>query len=199
MRNRIFVAMLATFAAASALAVTVDVKGAVVEPGTVTLEPGTRLRQAIDAAGGLAPNADPMAISIVRADGESTQVDMTKLGPTPLLKAGDVVQVPTFDPDKYVMVAGAVAKPGALPYHDGITVGDLLKAAQPFDEIEIDKVRIVDKNGVKPLPEGITTDQLYTMVLAPGEAVKVNYPGQSFSNRELLIVIAIILLILILR
>lgn len=199
MRTRIFVAALATFAAVSSMAATVDVKGAVVKPGSVALEAGTRLRDAINLAGGLAGNADPMAISIVRADGQTTTVDISKLGPTPMLKAGDVVQVPEFDPNKYVMVAGAVAKPGAIPYHDGITVGDLLKAAQPFDEIQMDKVRIVDKNGVKPLPEGITEDALYTMVLAPGEAVKVNYPGQSFSNRELLIVIAIILLILILR
>lgn len=199
MRNRLFVAVLATFAAASALAVTVDVRGAVVKPGSVALEAGTRLRDAIELAGGLAGNADPMMISIVRADGQTTTVDVTKLGPTPMLKAGDIVHVPEFDPNKYVMVAGAVAKPGALPYHDGITVGDLLKAAQPFDEIQIDKVRIVDKNGVKPLPEGITEDALYAMVLAPGEAVKVNYPGQSFSNRELLIVIAIIVLILLLK
>src|SRR5688572_1791573 len=199
MRNRIFVAVLATFAAASAMAATVDVKGAVVKPGSVALEPGTRLRQAIELAGGLAPNADPMAISIVRVDGQTTTVDVSKLGPTPTLRAGDVVQVPEFDPKKYVMVAGAVAKPGALPYHDGITVGDVLTTAQPFDEIDIDKVRIVDENGVKPLPDGITQEQLYTMVLGPGEAVKVNYPGQSFSNRELLIVVAIIVLILLLK
>jgi hypothetical protein len=107
--------------------------------------------------------------------------------------------VPEFDQNKYVMVAGAVANPGALPYHDGMTVGEVLKSARPFDEINIDKVRIVDKNGVKALPQGITEDALYAMVLAPGEAVKVNYPGQSFSNRELLIVVAIVVLILLLR
>ncbi|MEO7453330.1 MAG: SLBB domain-containing protein [Fimbriimonadales bacterium] len=199
MRNRIFVAFLATCAAASAMAVTVDFKGAVVKPGSITLETNTCLRQAIDAAGGLSGNADPMAISIVRADGVATQVDLTKLGPTPMLKAGDVVTVPEFDSSKYVMVAGAVSNPGALPYHDGITVGEVLKSARPFDDIDIDKVRIVDKNGVKALPEGITEEALYTMVLAPGEAVKVNYPGQSFSNRELIIVIAVVVLILLLR
>jgi protein involved in polysaccharide export with SLBB domain len=194
-----FVALLATLVTAGALAVNVDVKGAVVKPGTISLEPNTRLRQAIDAAGGLAANADPMAISIIRAQGGETQVDLTKLGPTPLLKTGDVVVVPEFDQNKYVMVAGAVANPGALPYHDGMTVGEVLKSARPFDEINIDKVRIVDKNGVKALPQGITEDALYAMVLAPGEAVKVNYPGQSFSNRELLIVVAIVVLILLLR
>jgi protein involved in polysaccharide export with SLBB domain len=143
-----FVALLATLVTAGALAVNVDVKGAVVKPGTISLEPNTRLRQAIDAAGGLAANADPMAISIIRAQGGETKIDLTKLGPTPLLKTGDVVVVPEFDQNKYVMVAGAVANPGALPYHDGMTVGEVLKSARPFDEINIDKVRIVDKNGV---------------------------------------------------
>src|SRR5687768_1531725 len=185
MRSRLYVVVLATFAAVSAMAATVDVKGAVIKPGSISLDAGARLRQAIDAAGGLAANADPMAISIVRADGQTTLVDMTKLGPTPMLKPGDVVNVPEFDASKYVMIAGAVEKPGALPYHDGITVGDLLKAAQPFDPVDVSKVRIIDKNGVKALPDGITEYALYAMTLAPGEAVKVNYPGQSFSNREL--------------
>lgn len=199
MRNRLFVAVLAAFAAVSALAATVEVKGAVVNPGAVQLEAGTRLRQAIDAVGGLATNADPMAIVITSKSGETSKVDMTKLGPSPTLKAGDTVHVPEFDPSRYVMIAGAVAKPGALPYHDGITVGDALKSAQPFDRVSVETVRIVGENGVRTLPDGITEDALYAMVLAPGEAVKVNYPGQSFSNRELLIVIAIIVLILVLK
>jgi hypothetical protein len=36
------------------------------------------------------------------------------------------------------------------------------------------------------------------MTLAPGEVVKVNYPGQTVSNREILIIVGVLLLILIL-
>ena len=199
MRIRLVVAAFAAFAAVSAMAATVDVKGAVVKPGSVELTQGMRLRQALEAAGGLSGNADPMAIVIVRESGDRVQVNLSKVGPTPLIGAGDLVEVPVFDPNKYVMVAGAVAKPGALPYKEGITVGEVLNSAQPFDAVSVDTVRIVTKDGVKGLPQGVTEADLYAMTLAPGEAVKVNYPGQSFSNRELLIVIAIIVLILLLK
>ena len=189
----------AAICSAAAMAVTVDVKGEVVKPGEVQLKAGMRLRQAIEAAGGFSANADPMAIQVVGTDGDMTKVDLTKLGPTPLLQEGDRVEVPEFNPDHYVMVAGAVAKPGALPYREGITVGEVLRSAQPFDEVSVSRVRVVGKDGLRDMPKGVTEAQLYAMVLGPGEAVKVNYPGQAFSNRELLIIIAIIVLILVLK
>jgi protein involved in polysaccharide export with SLBB domain len=189
----------AALCAAQSFAATVDVKGEVVKPGSIELTAGMRLRQAIDAVGGLSEKADPMAVTVVGLDGGETKVDLTKVGPTPLLEQGDTVRVPEFKADNYVMVAGAVAKPGAIPYREGITVGDVLQTANPFDEVSVSKVRIVGKEGIRELPKGITEAELYAMTLGPGEAVKVNYPGQAFSNRELLIIIAIIVLILVLK
>jgi protein involved in polysaccharide export with SLBB domain len=194
--------MLVTAAAAfavSAMAVTIDVKGAVAKPGAIEWKQGMKVRHAIDAAGGFTDNADPMAVSIVEADGRKVTVDLSKVGPSASVPAGARIEVPTFDPNRYVMIAGAVAKPGAVPYREGITVGDALNSAQPFDVLTSDTVRIVGKDGVRGLPKGVSQADLYAMTLAPGEAVKVNYPGQSFSNRELLIAIAIIVLILLLK
>jgi hypothetical protein len=115
-----------------------------------------------------------------------------------MLQAGDRIEVPVFDPSKYVTVAGAVDKPGFVPYRDGLTVGDVLEASHPFDDISAGKVKIVGSEGVRTMPKGITESDLFAMTLAPGEVVKVNYPGQTVSNREILIIVGVLLLILIL-
>src|SRR5690606_3230058 len=56
--------------------VTVHVGGDVREPGVVTLPAGSRVTDAIDAAGGLAPDADPGSLNLARqvADGEQILV-----------------------------------------------------------------------------------------------------------------------------
>lgn len=198
MLKRLFAMSIAASVAASAMAVSVDVQGAVLEPGSVELKQGLRLRQAIDAVGGFAANADPMAVQVIEADGDKQIVDLSKVGPTPLLQPGDRVEVPVFDASKYVTVSGAVAKPGALPYREGLTVGEVLQTAQPFDEVSAGKVKIVGADGVRTMPKGITEADLFAMTLAPGEVVRVSYPGQTFSNREILIVVGIVLLVLIL-
>ncbi|MFC7744708.1 SLBB domain-containing protein [Nocardiopsis composta] len=52
------------------------VGGDVREPGVVTLPAGSRVTDAIDAAGGLAPDADPGSLNLARpvADGEQILV-----------------------------------------------------------------------------------------------------------------------------
>lgn len=198
MLRKLFTMSIVAAIAASATAVSVDVRGAVIEPGAVELKQGMRLRQAIEAAGGFADNADPMAVHIIEADGDREVVDLTKVGPTPLVKPGDRIEVPVYDASKYVTVAGAVAKPGALPYREGMTVGEALGAAQPFDEISAGKVKILGSDGVRTVPSGISEADFFAMTLAPGEIVKVNYPGQTISNREILIIVGVLLLVLIL-
>ncbi|WP_017594603.1 ComEA family DNA-binding protein [Nocardiopsis potens] len=56
--------------------VTVHVGGDVRKPGVITLPAGSRVTDAIDAAGGLAPDADPGALNLARpvADGEQILV-----------------------------------------------------------------------------------------------------------------------------
>jgi competence protein ComEA len=56
--------------------VVVSVVGQVVEPGLVTLAPGSRVADAIEAAGGLLPKADPASVNLaaVVADGQQVAV-----------------------------------------------------------------------------------------------------------------------------
>lgn len=63
-------------ATSSPAIVTVHVAGAVDQPGVYELRPGARVQQAIDAAGGTTPNADPNALNLaaIVADGSRLYV-----------------------------------------------------------------------------------------------------------------------------
>jgi competence protein ComEA len=69
---------------ATAAATVVDVAGLVARPGVVTLPPGSRVVDAIEAAGGVRPGTDTTGISLARllVDGEQILVD-GRPGPAP--------------------------------------------------------------------------------------------------------------------
>jgi competence protein ComEA len=63
--------------------VVVDVAGAVVTPGVQHLETGARVVDAIDAAGGLAPDADPARINLAALLVDGQQVYVARMGEAP--------------------------------------------------------------------------------------------------------------------
>jgi competence protein ComEA len=60
--------------------VVVHVTGAVENPGVVTLEGGSRVADAVDAAGGLSADADQSAINLARIVRDGEQVDVPEIG-----------------------------------------------------------------------------------------------------------------------
>jgi competence protein ComEA len=72
-------------AADTASAVVVSVVGLVARPGLVTLAPGSRVADAVDAAGGLLPEADPAAVNLaaVVSDGQQIAVGVPGAQPGP--------------------------------------------------------------------------------------------------------------------
>lgn len=60
----------------------VYVCGAVASPGVYQLEPGARVYQAIEAAGGLTPEADPTGINQARELTDGEQITVYRLGET---------------------------------------------------------------------------------------------------------------------
>lgn len=65
--------------------IVVHVSGAVENPGVVRLEPGARVQDAVDAAGGAAPEADLAAVNLARpvADGEQIHLPLPGEEPPP--------------------------------------------------------------------------------------------------------------------
>lgn len=114
--------------------------GAVGRTGILQLEPGLRLRKALDLAGGASRDADLTRVSIIHPDLTRTIVDIS----TPervsdprhnvLLKDGDSVEVPLLPPAPVqvanpVRIAGEVANPGQFELKQGMTLEDLIIAA----------------------------------------------------------------------
>ncbi|MCT9820153.1 ComEA family DNA-binding protein [Microbacterium sp. W1N] len=66
----------------------VHVAGAVAAPGLYRLDAGTRVVDAIGAAGGLAPDADPAAVNLARPLSDGEQLIVPRVGDVPAAGAG---------------------------------------------------------------------------------------------------------------
>jgi len=113
----------------------VAVRGAVGVPGTYQVEPGMRLSDLIALAGGVREDTYTGRAQIVRTAPDSTRrmigvvvpVPGRADGDDPALQERDEVTVfakPSFQPDRYVAVWGAVRRPGYIAYADSMTLRD---------------------------------------------------------------------------
>lgn len=174
------------------------VEGAVVQPGALEVAQTTRLRDAVRLAGGATDQANLKKVRVIRANGVESVHDLTKLGPTPLVEPGDSIFVEPIDKTKQIVVKGAVRSPGAIDHKPGMTVQDALKEAEPFEGLRVDSVSVVKEvNGVTSAEE-VSMKDIHAVALQPGETVIVAYQRSSFSDREIITILAIAILILIL-
>jgi competence protein ComEA len=78
----------------------VYVSGAVMNPAVYTLPPGSIIDDAVQAAGGFAPDADPVAVNLAQEllDGMQIYVPLTgEAAPPPLISAPSPIAVPDSD------------------------------------------------------------------------------------------------------
>lgn len=122
----------------------VSVRGAVYRPGDFELKPGMQLKQLIELAGGLRPDAFRARGIIARLNEDLTAASVAfnvagvlagneKLA----LVREDIVTISSiFDlrDQQMVDVQGAVRMPGHLPYREGITLRDVLQLSGGFAE-----------------------------------------------------------------
>ncbi|MDH3944451.1 MAG: helix-hairpin-helix domain-containing protein [Anaerolineae bacterium] len=62
---------------------TVHVEGAVAQPGVYALPPGSRLRDAVEAAGGLLPDADPARLNLAAFLSDGQRITVPLIGQEP--------------------------------------------------------------------------------------------------------------------
>jgi polysaccharide export outer membrane protein len=123
----------------------VSVEGHVWTPGLQGFAPGMTLSDALRAAGGLRPDAYLGRVIVSRLQPDSTRrllhaqaADTTGSVVNDLrLQEDDEIRVFSrveFRPERHVVVTGAVREPGRFPYHEGMTLRDVLLLAGGLEE-----------------------------------------------------------------
>ena len=120
---------------------TLTIEGSVWQPGTYQLEPGGRLWDLIETAGGLRPETYEGRVQVLRTLPDSSKQLLGFLLGTsgnpapeanPLLQESDVVTVFSkidFRPVRSITVAGAVRQPGIIEFSDSMTLRDAILLA----------------------------------------------------------------------
>jgi protein involved in polysaccharide export with SLBB domain len=118
----------------------VVVRGNVFTPGTIGLTTGMKLSEALRRAGGLKPDTYLGQVLITRLNSDSTRSQLRAtltdtlgtVASDPVLQEEDEIRVfgrSEFRPLRYVAITGAVRRVGRYPYHDGMTMRDLVLQA----------------------------------------------------------------------
>jgi len=177
----------------------VTVKGNVWTPGPIGFTPGMSLFDALRHAGGLKPDSYLGEVLIARLRPDSTrEMKRTAVADTvghPLnnftLADGDEISVfstTEFRPSRYITIAGAVRKPGRIPFRDGMTLHDAVLLADGMQEgalltdAEIARLPETRAGGVTAVTMTVPLDSSYLLERGanglylgpPGVAVPMN-------------------------
>jgi protein involved in polysaccharide export with SLBB domain len=185
--------------------VAVNVSGAVHKPGSYVISSPQSLSSAIREMGGFSLEADKRRVKVTSACGTVKTVDLTQLGTIAYVKPGDTVDVPAIDPTTSVVVQGGVSQSGAFDFRPGMTVADAVKQAHPSQAASLESVKVLrrlDDGKVDVLRADLlamSKGKAEAMPLKAGDTVVVPF-GKSVqaSDRELLTIVVIGLLILVL-
>jgi protein involved in polysaccharide export with SLBB domain len=160
----------------------VTVRGNVVTPGVVGFTPGMRLSEAIRLAGGIKPDAylDQVLVSRLRgADSARVQLRASLRDSTgrPVddiaLQEDDeirVFSVTEFRAPEFVVVTGAVRRPGRYAYREGMTLRDVVLLAGGLDgrasirEAEIARIPGSRDGGRLATSQRVSLDSSYLLI-----------------------------------
>ena len=162
----------------------IAIEGNVWQPGTLGLTPGMNVAQALKAAGGVKPDTYLGQILISRLNPDSTRTQLhASLADTTGRVIGDfplkeddqlrVFSVTEFRPTRYVAVTGAVRNSGQVPFHEGMTVRDLvllaggLEQSADLREAEIARLPVNRSNGTTATTFRVALDSSYLFERGP--------------------------------
>jgi protein involved in polysaccharide export with SLBB domain len=176
---------------------TISLSGAVNKPGTMEVTKPTTIRSFLKENGGLRPDADPKKIEVRASDGSKRLLDLTRFDQNETIRPGDMVTVPVMNPNDYVFVMGGVQNRGAVDYKDGMDIVTVVKEAGLPNEalknqvklIRGDTVRVVDLTKIE---SGVEAN----ISLMRADRVEVPYAQSNPSNRDLLVGIAILVVLI---
>ncbi|HEU4996621.1 MAG TPA: SLBB domain-containing protein [Gemmatimonadaceae bacterium] len=156
----------------------ISVQGAVWQPGNQGYQDGMKLSDALRLAGGVRPEVKGVQISRLAFDESRSELraafrdTLGTLVNDLTLQEDDsitVFGVSDFRPDRYVVVTGAVRKPGRYPYREGMTLRDVLHYSGGLDDgayldhAEIARVPANRTNGALAVTLDVTLDSTYLL------------------------------------
>lgn len=149
----------------------IAVLGAVWTPGNQGFTSGMKLSDALRLAGGVKPQVKSAQISRLQSDQTRMELRATfrdtlgTLVQDLALQEDDSITVfgtDDFRPDRYVAITGAVRKPGRYPYHEKMTLRDLLHYAGGMDD-----GAFLERAEIARVPENRTTGTLARTINVP--------------------------------
>jgi polysaccharide export outer membrane protein len=165
----------------------VSLLGAVHSPGGLEINEGATLADALASSGGPSPTADLRRVTITRADGSVTTVDLAQTDRTGRveqnvpLQPGDIIVVPEGAPPT-VLVLGDVSKPGSYEIpRDARLLDAFSRAGGATEKADLRRVTLA-RQGVpgsrtldlQPLlAKGDTSDPELNLLLQPGDTIFV--------------------------
>jgi protein involved in polysaccharide export with SLBB domain len=170
------------FRVADRVGKSISVRGNVSTPGTIGFTPGMKLSDAVRLAGGLKPDAflDQVLISRLRgADSSRVQLraafrDSTGRPREDIALQQDdeirIFSVTEFRAPEFVVITGAVRRPGRYAYREGITLRDLVLLAGGLDarasirEAEVARMPRSRDGGRLAVSERVALDSSYLLI-----------------------------------
>jgi len=169
----------------------IAISGEVRTPGIYFVPPGSKLSEALNAAGGFSDQADMETVQLVRPGVGATQHSLPELVTPagmindPLLFSGDNLVVPRVTPERGYQVLGRVLKPGlySLGMHGPVGVWEAITKAGGLAEktaVDVEHATITRSNGervVINLNQLLTTEGAPQVTVGPGDTLTVPPPA----------------------
>jgi len=137
------------------VAIVITMRGAIVKPGQMSVSNTTTVLDAIQAAGGLTPDANRKAVMVQHTnDVNGTAFDFDAAGETPgdtsinpILRDGDTVVIDALAAAPMITISGGVLRPAPYPMLPNETLCDAIGiAGGQADGAHLDKTTIVRKD-----------------------------------------------------
>lgn len=139
------------------VAITITLRGAIVKPGAMSISNTSTVLDAIQAAGGLTPDANRKAIMVQhKSDVSGTPFDYDAAGQSPgdagidpVLRDGDTIVIDALATAPMITISGGVLRPAPYPLVPNETLCDAIGiAGGAADGAHMDKCTIVRKDPV---------------------------------------------------
>lgn len=177
----------------------VTVLGAVVKPGIIEYSEKMTVKRAIELAGGLRSDANPKRVEITPPNSQMYIIDIE--GSDTEISAGTKIVVGIREVREHVFVRGSVARPGLIPFKQGMTITDAILDAQPFAGAGLNRVRLTRRDAtgkvsieiydIRQIQAGKSPDVL----LMAEDTIDVPYASSSFRMNDTMKFIGLSLLL----